>query len=48
VGYAPFPFSDWGGLDLRSEADEANGAIDLLNVDLDKPGAVRTGTASRG
>jgi hypothetical protein len=39
----PFPINRFGGLDLR-EAEEvgAQSAIDLLNVDFDRTGAVRT------
>jgi hypothetical protein len=35
-------FDDFGGLDLSSAADATGGALDALNVDLDRPGRVRS------
>lgn len=44
MAYKVVEMPGFGGLNLRDEADRvgASGAIDLLNVDLDKRGAVRT------
>jgi hypothetical protein len=42
VATTPFPWTDFNGLDLRAEADSTGGAIDGVNFDLDKVGAVRT------
>lgn len=35
-------FPRFGGLDLRQDPQENGGAIDLLNVDFDKPGTMRS------
>jgi hypothetical protein len=36
----PYPQTEFGGLDLRAAAD-SSACIDMLNVDLDRPGAIR-------
>jgi hypothetical protein len=44
VTYKPFAVERFGGLNLMDDPREVgtSGAVDLLNVDLDKPGTVRT------
>lgn len=41
MAYKAFPFTEFGGLDLRSAPDES-ACIDMLNVDLDRDGIVRS------
>lgn len=36
------PLSDFNGLDLRSDSDATSGALDMLNVELDAPGRMRS------
>lgn len=40
--YKPVEFADFGGLDLRTDPQQTNGAIDLKNVVFDREGLVRT------
>jgi hypothetical protein len=44
VTYKPFPVNQFGGLNLVDDPQEigAPGAVDLLNIDLDKQGRLRT------
>jgi hypothetical protein len=44
MAYSPFVVEEFGGLNLRGDPGEvgAQGAVDLLNVDLDRQGRVRS------
>lgn len=42
MGYFTVPFDSFGGLSLSDAANESAGAVDVLNVEFDRPGRLRS------